>query len=195
MKSALDVHRELLAREVRHEMVRVRGRLACADDLPRMLDLREGCAAVRCYTITEPSERGMIAVLVASGALPDPTALREALRVEVLRPSTPSEVNAATDFAAALVSPVALPAAVPLVVDARLAGRNVVYTAVGEGGVALGIRTSDLLAVTGAHVARLDPPGPARAPAPVVPEGRTPHDPPAAVLDLAARELRAHRHG
>lgn len=155
MKSALDVHRELLAREVRHEMVRVRGRLACADDLPRMLDLREGCAAVRCYTITDPREGGMVAVLVASGVLPDLVSLREALGARSVRPSTPAEVNAATDFAAGLVSPVGLPPTVPLLVDAELARRHVLYTAAGEGGIALGIRTRDLLVATGAQVAPL----------------------------------------
>jgi Cys-tRNA(Pro)/Cys-tRNA(Cys) deacylase len=155
VKSALDVHRELLAREVRHEMVRVRGRLHCADDLPALLDLREGCGAVRCFTVTAPADRGVAAVLVACGRDPDPDAVRAALGVDALRPSTADEVNAATDFAAGLVSPVGLPADVPLLVDAALASRHVLYTAAGEAGVALGIRVPDLLRATGATVAAL----------------------------------------
>jgi prolyl-tRNA editing enzyme YbaK/EbsC (Cys-tRNA(Pro) deacylase) len=155
MKTALDVHRELLAREVRHEMVRMRGRLSSADELPRMLELTDGCGAVRCYTLTDPPG-GAVAVLVASGHHPDLALLRAALRVHELRPATPDEVNAATDFAAGLVCPVGLPADVPLLVDAAVAARHVLYTAAGEGAVALGIRTRDLLLATQASVAALD---------------------------------------
>ena len=187
------MHQELLADDVRHEIVRLRSLVASADDLPRVMDLSDGCAAVRCYVPTggppadPPAARPtMVAVLVRAGTTPDPRAVMRALhslpggsRAGGLRPATPGEVNVATDYAAGLVCPVGLPADVPLLVDEALATRLVLYTAAGEGGVALGIRTRDLLRATGALVAPLVPDVVVRLddPAPVL-SGQ------AAVLDL-----------
>ena len=77
MKGALDVHRELLARDVPHEIVRLRGSAAgTADDLPRALDVDPlACVAVRCYI----TDVGFAAVLVPADRLPEPAALLDAL--------------------------------------------------------------------------------------------------------------------
>ena len=158
MKSALDVHRELLQRDVPHEVVRLRSRLLSADDLPRVLALERGCATVRCYVVEREGETSFAAVLVPSGLVPSPALLLEALDACTVRPARPEQVNAATDFAAELVSPVCLPPDVELLADDRLTQDPVCYTALGEGGVALGIRTRDLLAATGARVVALTSP-------------------------------------
>lgn len=167
MKGALDVHQALLAADVPHEVVRLDSRVSSADELPRALDLEQGCLAVRCYRASRraPASRAsddplsagdaFAAVLVPAGSTPDPEALLTALSAVSVRPALPEEVNAATEFAAGLVSPVALPAGVELLVDAAVGATDVVYTAVGEGGLALGIRTRDLLLATGARVATL----------------------------------------
>jgi hypothetical protein len=208
VRAALDVHQALLARDVQHEIVRLRTRVASADELPRAMDLNEGCAAVRCYRLGDraagPAEVGppaFVAVLVAAGTTPDARALLRALQAAglaaaageppELREASPTEVNAVTDFAAGLVSPVGLPTGVPLVVDAALAARHVLYTAAGEGGVALGIRTRDLLETTGAHVAPLDP-----LPQVVLPDAGGDADADAAptLIDLDARQAGARRH-
>ena len=178
MKGALDVHRELLARDVPHEVVRLRTRLLTADDLPRVLQVEQGCVAVRCYVVERPgAERpAFAAVLVPAGTLPSPRLLLEVLGARAVRPAAQDQVNAATDYAAGLVSPVCLPDDVELLADARLRDSDVSYCALGEGGVALGIRTADLLAATGARVAALTV---ARAGA-----GPTEHDGVARVIDL-----------
>jgi len=161
VRGALDVHRELLARDVPHEVVRLRGTVAAdADDLPRALGLDPGsCVAVRVYV----TDVGTVAVLVQAGGVPQPAALLGVLGARTLRPATADEVNARTDYAAGLVSPVCLPAEVLLVADEALRGPEVLYCPVGEGGVALGIRSADLLAATGARVTALSalplPPG------------------------------------
>lgn len=168
MKGALDVHQALLAVDVPHEVVRLDTRISSADELPRALDLTQGCLAVRCYRATrrpdphravdEPrlsAGDAFAAVLVPAGSTPDPEALLTALAAVSVRPALPEEVNTATEFAAGLVSPIGLPAGVELLVDAAIGGTDVVYTAVGEGGLALGIRTRDLLLTTGARVAAL----------------------------------------
>jgi len=172
VKGALDVHRELLARGVAHEMVRLRSRATTADDLPRLLGLTRGCVAVRCYEVSRDSGSSFAAVLVPAGRLPEPAALLEALDAHAVRAARPDSVNAATDYAAGLVGPVCLPPEVELLADSALGGSDVCYCAVGEGEVVLGIRTLDLLVTTGARVATLTAPA-------LVPDADI-----AAVLDL-----------
>lgn len=164
MRAALDVHRELLSRAVPHEVVRLRGRATAADELPGLLGVVAGGVAVRCYHVEREGDRAFAAVLVPSGCTPDPVALLEALDACTVRAASDEEVNAATDFAAGLVCPVCLPDDVEVLADAALQHSEVSYCALGEGGVALGIRTVDLLAAVGARVVTLTPrpaaPGP-----------------------------------
>ncbi len=174
MRGALDVHRELLTRGVPHEMVRLRRPVLSADDLPASLDLPStSCVAVRCYiaerradhrgdrgadrftTGEAPVGERLVAAMVHAGVVPDPAALLDAVGARALRAATASEVNAVTDSAAGLVSPVGLPASVTLLADAALGEAEVLYCATGEGGVALGVRTRDLLVAVAPRVASL----------------------------------------
>lgn len=158
MRAALDVHRDLLARGVPHEITRLRGRAASADDLPRLLDLAPGCVAVRVYEVVREDLRWVAAVLVPAGTLPDPLALLEALDACTVRLAPDDVVNKRTRYAAGLVSPVCLPADVEVLADDALGAHDVSWCAIGEAGVALGIRTVDLLAASGARVAALTVP-------------------------------------
>lgn len=160
MKGALDVHRELLARDVPHEMVRLRDRATTADDLPRLLGLTRGCVAVRCYEVTREAGSAFAVVLVPAGRVPEPGALLQALRATAVAPARSDEVNARTDYAAGLVGPLCLPGQVELLADTALGDSEVCYCTVGEAEVVLGIRTRDLLVVTGARVAALTGPAP-----------------------------------
>jgi prolyl-tRNA editing enzyme YbaK/EbsC (Cys-tRNA(Pro) deacylase) len=63
----------------------------------------------------------------------------------------PQAVNAATDFAASLVSPVLLPEDILVLADSCLGQVDVVYAPTGDGGTALGIPTRWLL--TASHAA------------------------------------------
>jgi prolyl-tRNA editing enzyme YbaK/EbsC (Cys-tRNA(Pro) deacylase) len=157
VKSALDVHRTLLADGVAHEMVRLRAPAQTGDDLPRALGVpRESCAVVRCYRITRRDGTTHLgAVLLRSGDTPDPASLLDAFAAVSIRPATGAEVNAATDYASSLVSPVCLPADVSLLADAALGSTEVLYAPTGESGVALGIQTRDLLVASGARVTNL----------------------------------------
>ena len=155
MKSALDVHRALLAQDLPHEIVRLRSRLLTADDLPLVLGLERGCVAVRCYAVERERGPSFAAVLVPAGTVPSPSALLKTLDARSIRPAGAGQINAVTDYAAGLVSPICLPAGVELLADAALEAVDVCYCAVGEAGVALGIRSRDLLVVTGARVATL----------------------------------------
>jgi prolyl-tRNA editing enzyme YbaK/EbsC (Cys-tRNA(Pro) deacylase) len=157
VKSALDVHRSLLAGDVPHEMVRLRAPALHGDELPRALAVpRESCAVVRCYRVTRRDGTTHIgAVLLRSGDTPDPASLLDAFQAVSIRPATGAEVNAATDYASSLVSPICLPPDVPLLADAALGSGDVLYAPTGESGVALGIHTRDLLLACGARVTNL----------------------------------------
>lgn len=152
MKGALDIHRELLARDVPHEIVRLPRGVLQADEIPDALGLSpQQCVAVRMYL----ADGELVAVGVPAGHTPHPGALLAALGVRSLRPAPAAEVNQRTDYAAGLVSPVLLPDDVPFYVEAALAQADVLYTATGDTGTALGIRTGDLLVVSSAEVAEL----------------------------------------
>ncbi len=183
VKGALDVHRDLLEHDVHHEVVRVRGGVASADDLPRVLDVDAGCCvAVRCYV----TDVGFVAVAVRSGAVPDPAAVLDALGATTLRAAGPGQVNAATDYAAGLVSPLALPPDVVLLLDRSLTSGDVVYCPVGEGGVVVALHSRDLVARTGAQVVDLS--------AQPLPAGSdVPWSGGARVIDLDRRAVRSRR--
>lgn len=168
MKGALDVHRELLGRDVPHEMVRVPGRAASADDLPRLLGLLRGCVSTRCYVVSRDDGESFAAVLVPAGRIPDPAALLLALDARSVSPARPDVVSSVTDYLPGLVGPLCLPDAVELLADAALGESDVCYCAVGEAQVVLGIRTRDLLVTTGARVAALTGPPPLAEPATVL---------------------------
>jgi prolyl-tRNA editing enzyme YbaK/EbsC (Cys-tRNA(Pro) deacylase) len=147
---------------VPHEVVRLPGRLLSADDLPAALGLEHGCVAVRCCLVERPGRSSFAAVLVPAGAVPAPAALLDALSARSVRPARTEQVNAVTGFAAGLVCPVGLPPDVEVLADELLADSPTSYCALGEGGVALGIRTPDLLHVTGARTAALTGDAPRR---------------------------------
>lgn len=157
MRTALDVSQALLAAGIRHEVVRLRRRITTADDLPGALGLVDGCIAVRLYAVDRQGRRSWTAVLVPSGADPDPRALAAAVGSDDVRPATTAETNTVTGFSAGLVSPVPLPPGVEVVADAAIGRTDVVYAAAGEGGVAVGVRTRDLLVAAGARAAALSP--------------------------------------
>ena len=155
MRAALDVHQDLLARGMPHEVIRLRTRVASADDLPRLLDVPAGCASVRCYVAERAGGTAFAALLVPAGTVPDEGVVCRALLAVAVTPATDEQVNLATGFAAGLVSPIGLPADVEVLIDTTLTGHDVVYCALGESGVALGIRTVDLLVASSARTVPL----------------------------------------
>lgn len=154
MRGAVEVHRDLLAAQIRHEILHLTRVVADADDLPSVLGLpASACVAVRVYA----AGGRIVAVAVPSGTWPDDRLLRRALhaqrlRTADLRPATSVEVSVATDQRSGLVCPVGLPPDVLLLADVALDAHRVVYTATGEGGTVLGVRTMELLALTEAQL-------------------------------------------
>jgi prolyl-tRNA editing enzyme YbaK/EbsC (Cys-tRNA(Pro) deacylase) len=157
MKDALDVHRTLLAAEIPHEVVRLRRPVSSADEIPEALGLPpDRCVSVRVY---QADER-LAAVLVRAGDHPHPGAVLAALEARSLRSAPSDLVNAATDFAAALVSPVLIPPDIEVLADSCLGHSDVLYAATGDSGTALGIPSRWLLTASRAKVAELCAPAP-----------------------------------
>jgi prolyl-tRNA editing enzyme YbaK/EbsC (Cys-tRNA(Pro) deacylase) len=152
VKGALDIHRELLSRDVPHEILRLRRVVLDADEIADVLGIdAEQTVKVRLYVAGSQ----MIAVAVPSGRATQPAALVRAGGSRTVRPATAQEINESTDYAAGLVSPLLLPKDMPLFVDSRIGRNDVVYTATGDTGTALGISTADLLVASRARVADL----------------------------------------
>jgi prolyl-tRNA editing enzyme YbaK/EbsC (Cys-tRNA(Pro) deacylase) len=158
VKSALDIHQELLGRGVAHEIVRLARPVLAADELPDVLELPpERCVVVRPYK----ADGRLILAMMRAGDLPEPTALLAAVGAARLQPARPDLVNRVTDYAASLVSPLLLPPQVPLLGDAAVGLSEVVYAPTGDSGTALGIPSRQLLIISGARVTDLRSPVPA----------------------------------
>ncbi|MDQ6649629.1 MAG: hypothetical protein M3Z02_05870 [Actinomycetota bacterium] len=157
MKGALDVHRELLARDLPHEIVRLRRSVLSAEEIPAVLGLPAAiCVCVRAYVVVADGRPDrLVAVGLPAGQVAEPDAVLSALDACAVRAATNEQVNAATDFSAPLVPPVALPDEVDLLLDAAFEVADVVYTATGEAGTALGIHLRDLIRATTARVTPL----------------------------------------
>jgi prolyl-tRNA editing enzyme YbaK/EbsC (Cys-tRNA(Pro) deacylase) len=152
MKGALDIHRELLGREILHEIVRLPRVVLNADEIPDVLGIDAGqVVSVRLYV----AGTRVLAAAVPADQVPDLEAVRQAAGVARIRPATIQEVNEATEYAAGLVAPLLLPVDISLYADPRLGRHDVVYTATGDTGTALGIGIAELLVATGARIADL----------------------------------------
>ncbi|MFC5187075.1 aminoacyl-tRNA deacylase [Actinomadura harenae] len=169
MKDALTIHRALLGGETRHEIVLLPYGIATADELPEALGLpAERCLVTRVYTCEAlyrgefRGDRFLAGAVVCAGRQPHPDAVRREVGARQARPARADSVNAVTEYAAGLVSPLLLPPAMPLLIDRRILEErspdDVVYTPTGEPSTALGIRLADLRALTSAKPCRLFPP-------------------------------------
>jgi prolyl-tRNA editing enzyme YbaK/EbsC (Cys-tRNA(Pro) deacylase) len=155
MNGALDIHRELLGRDIRHEIIRLPRVVLQADEIADVLGIDpDHVVSVRLFVADER----VIAVAVPSSRRPLTSSVLQAAGARTLRDATAQEINESTRYAAGLVSPLLLPPDLPLFVDARLGRHDVLYTATGESGTALAIATADLLVTSAARVADLTSP-------------------------------------
>lgn len=148
MKGALDVHRELLSRDVPHEIVRLPHPVSSADDLPGVLGLPpDRCVAVRVLDV----DGELVAVLLPVSAGLDESAVLATMHGQSVRQARPAAVSSATEYPPQLVPPLPLPAGLTLLADPSVGGRTVVYAPTGESGTALGIDADALVAASRAQ--------------------------------------------
>jgi prolyl-tRNA editing enzyme YbaK/EbsC (Cys-tRNA(Pro) deacylase) len=151
LRSSIDVHNRLLADDVPHELSALPGTLRDLAAAPDVL----GLPAV---TVGQPTVfadgQGVVVVLAPAGHEVDDLGVAALLARRDLAPLEPDESPGLTGYLLPFVPPVALECPAILLVDERLAGQDVVYTAAGEPGVILKVRGSDLVKATSAVVSR-----------------------------------------
>ncbi|GAA2674733.1 MULTISPECIES: YbaK/EbsC family protein [Nonomuraea] len=147
MKDALAIHRWLLAHQVHHEIVRLPRPMKCAEELPATIGAEpERCVAVTVFEARARLGREVVAFVSTVAHPPSPGQVGRLLRVRSVRPAPAFVVNATTDYAAGLVSPLLLPRDLPLLVDDRLTGDGgFLFTPTGERRTALRLHSLDLL--------------------------------------------------
>jgi prolyl-tRNA editing enzyme YbaK/EbsC (Cys-tRNA(Pro) deacylase) len=94
------------------------------------------------------------ALLVPAGCTPDDAVVCDALVAPAVSPATDDQVNAATGFAAGLVSPIGPAPDVEVLVDAALTRHDVVYCALGRERGGPRHPDADLLVASGAGRSR-----------------------------------------
>jgi len=152
VRSSIDVHNHLLADDVFHELPALPGTLRDLSAAPAVLGLPP--AAVGRPTVLADG-KGAVVVLAPATATVDLAGVAELLGREGLALVTPDAAPGLTGYLLPFVPPVALECDTTLVVDERLAGQDVVYTAAGEPGVILKVRGADLVKATSAIVFRV----------------------------------------
>ncbi|GAA2375541.1 YbaK/EbsC family protein [Nonomuraea africana] len=147
MKDALAIHRWLLAHQVHHEIVRLPRPMTCAEELPSTISVApERCVAVTVFETRGRLGREVVAVVSTVAHPPTPGQVGRLLGVRSVRPAPAFVINAATDYAAGLVSPLLLPHELPLLVDDRIPNDGgPLFTPTGERRTALRLHSLDLL--------------------------------------------------
>jgi Cys-tRNA(Pro)/Cys-tRNA(Cys) deacylase len=153
MRTSVDVHNFLLERDVPHELVPVRGRLRSPDRMAAVLGLPP--EQVGRVTVLEGSKKGLVAVLVPAGRLPDLRRVAVAVPSPTLVELTSDQVAERTDYLAEAVPPVGLPNGTRVIMDRTLAEQEVLYFAGGEPSTMLKIRPADLVRAAEAKVTRV----------------------------------------
>jgi prolyl-tRNA editing enzyme YbaK/EbsC (Cys-tRNA(Pro) deacylase) len=152
VRTSVDVTNFLTERGVPHEVFRTRGRLRSAEWLADVLDLRR--EEVGKVILLEGGD-GPVAAIVPAGNEANLSRVRRASRRADLAPVSGERAAELTEFLPEALPPAGLPAGIPLVVDRSLDRDEVLYFAGGEPRSVLKIRGSDLVAATGATVARI----------------------------------------
>jgi prolyl-tRNA editing enzyme YbaK/EbsC (Cys-tRNA(Pro) deacylase) len=152
LRSSIDVHNRLLADDVPHELSALPGTLRDLAAAPDVLGLP--AVAVAQPTVFADAH-GAVVVLAPAGLAVDETGVAVLLGRDGLAPVAPDQAPGLTGYLLPFVPPVALECPVTVLVDERLAGEDVVYTAAGEPGVILKVRGCDLVKATSAVVTQV----------------------------------------
>jgi prolyl-tRNA editing enzyme YbaK/EbsC (Cys-tRNA(Pro) deacylase) len=152
VRTTVDVHNYLVARDIAHEMVSTRRRVRSPDQIAGVLGLEpEGVARV----VLHESAEGLVAAIVRADRSPDPKLVAAAAGRDSLEEVTAERATELTEFLSEAMPPVALPEGTAVIVDQMLTDQPVLYFPGGEPTAVLKIRPPDLLAAAGAHTAEI----------------------------------------
>lgn len=153
MKTAVDVHNYLVARDIPHELVGTSGRVQAPERWAAVLGLEpEQVGKVVLYE--REDERTLVAAAIPADRNPDPAGVAEAAGAGVT--AVPgARATDLTEFFHEAIPPVALPPGTRVLLDEGLASQEIVFLPGGEATSLLKIRPDDLLRATDGSVARL----------------------------------------
>jgi prolyl-tRNA editing enzyme YbaK/EbsC (Cys-tRNA(Pro) deacylase) len=149
VRSSIDVHNNLLADDIPHELSQLSGALRDLSAAPAVLGLPAD--AVARPTVLADQD-GVVVILAPANLTVGTRQVAELLGRGELRPVEPDEAPGLTGYLLQFVPPVAVEPPVTVVLDERIAHQDVVYTAAGEPGVILKVRGVDLVKITSAVV-------------------------------------------
>jgi prolyl-tRNA editing enzyme YbaK/EbsC (Cys-tRNA(Pro) deacylase) len=149
VRSSIDVHNNLLADDIPHELSQLSGPLRDLSSAPAVLGL-PAVTVARPTVLGDPD--GLVLVLAPADRDVDVAEVQELVGRRELRPIAPDRSPGLTGYLLAFVPPVAIECPTQVVLDEQLAHQDVIYTAAGEPGVILKIRAADLVKVTSAAV-------------------------------------------
>jgi prolyl-tRNA editing enzyme YbaK/EbsC (Cys-tRNA(Pro) deacylase) len=152
MRTSVDVHNHLLERDVRHEMLPIRGRLRSAERIAAVLGLPPEVVG---KVVIYETDRGPVAALVPSHSSPDPDRVRAAIRAHTIAEARAGRISHLSEYLSEAVPPAGLPEGFRVVADKGLAAQEVLYFAGGEATAIVKFRGSDLVKATGAKIARI----------------------------------------
>jgi prolyl-tRNA editing enzyme YbaK/EbsC (Cys-tRNA(Pro) deacylase) len=152
MRNSVDVHNHLVERDVRHELLRVPGRLRTAERLAAVLDLPpEQVGKIVVYEV----DGSPVVAVVSSNEMPDPDQVAKALGATAAQSVSPARASQLSDYIPEAIPPVALPPGFRVVMDRTMAGHEVVYFSSGDPAAVLKLRGEDLARASDAIVADL----------------------------------------
>src|SRR5216117_1765466 len=106
MRTSVDVHNHLVERDVRHELLPVRGRLRSAERIAGVLGLPPEVVG---KVVVFETDRGPVAALVPSSSEPDPDRVRAAVRAHEISEAPASRVSQLSEYLSEAVPPAGLP--------------------------------------------------------------------------------------
>ena len=155
MKTAVDVHNYLVARDIPHELVGTQGRVQDPERWATVLGL-EPEQVGRVMLFERADGEGLVAAAVPADREADPALVASAAGSEVASVSD-ARTTDLTEFFHEALPPVGLPDGTLVLLDDQLASQEVVFLPAGEATSLLKIRPEDLLRATGGAAARLAP--------------------------------------
>jgi Cys-tRNA(Pro)/Cys-tRNA(Cys) deacylase len=145
LRASVDVHTQLLDRDIPHEIYATSGPIRFLEDAADALGLSPS-EVIRVTVFSTPA--GPVATLTPLGVEPDAGAVAAAAGTAVARRETPAGASRHTGYIAHWVPPVAHEREVRVLIDRSVLAAEIVYTAGGEPGVILKIRPDDLVRAT-----------------------------------------------
>lgn len=152
MRGSIEVHRYLTERQIPHEFYRLGRPLRRIDEVAALL----GLLPSQVVTAELFQSRAVsVLALVPAGVSASAAEVARASGAARIRPAAAAHVTEHTGFLPGWLPPVGHEHASRALLDADLADSDVLYTAGGDPGVMLVLRSSDLIRATSATIAPL----------------------------------------